>query len=453
MASQVSATGQRFGLDAFGDWFRRLRESAVRIARLADIGGPDRTDATHVLIRTLESEELLAVLGAPGAKVVEGWSGSRDAPYTQWLHAVWRRRCEVYFAALSRGLLASCDVNHDDEARTLGNRIGELASGFAEAIRQRRRPRGNLREALKSPHGITSFHVTYLDPTLYSCLILLRQVEDSEFPRKREFGIADNKEADDIRQELLDLIRLEVLRYTNFGTRKSEFLADDSTLWWAVAELVHQRVNNLAVGNYKGPRGPAEFCKKLVDWALHSPPEPDSGTALSEVTFEIHVPFRTRVLVLQNAVRILQAQWLPPDRQLLEPVMNTLVARTLEQVVSYPSYDIPGSDVPLEHAYFSGLGLEVVSKCLLHAKSLGSKIDRLVESPSRTEAKKWAIPAPKSSHYRALEWDWRTFRDRAEELGLKEVEGGWTFDLNKLPQRDRKRHEKNFELPRRPRNK
>jgi hypothetical protein len=449
-------------LGVLTDWFRRLRESAVRIAELADyVGHP--SDPTFVLERTLEKPELLAVLGAPGARVTDGVPGSRDAPYTQWLHAIWGRRCGIYFFALAKGLRASTKVQKEERVEKLADRIDGIASTFGEAFRRQRLPLDTLRNALLSGHGITPFHVTYLDPTLFSGLMLLQRVRTTaklvgsnrdrwESTRNGDMGIKSDKEAEDVCRQLVELIRDEVNRYVRVG--KSPALADDSTLWWAVTELIELDKDRFVVGKYHGRHGAAELCHKLADWTVESPAQPHFGMALSEATPEIHSELRTKLLVLQNALRILQHDWPPSERSHLQPVLTRLCGSLVERVQGYPGTNVVNGRERVEHAYFSGLGLEVASSLMLSAKILGLETSPPVE-PTPTAENRWTEWAPLTSHGKALNMDYRKFQNTARESWNLErhPDGGnrYRFDKTKMPTLERTRYEQQFELPRRER--
>lgn len=124
MANLTARPG--FAAEELIAWFHRLRESTITIASLADYDGLT-ADATYILERSLEKPELLAFLGAPDANVAASFSGSRDAPYTQWLHALWGRRCATYFGAVASGLRTSCAVNARSSSLFAGRtRVGAI---------------------------------------------------------------------------------------------------------------------------------------------------------------------------------------------------------------------------------------------------------------------------------------------------------------------------------------
>ena len=450
MARQVNVSDAPLDVDATGRWFWRLRKSAHRIARLADYRLHIRSP-TYILERTLEIPDLVAALGGPRTAIADIVSGSRDALYTQWLHAGWGRRCGIYFDALSKGLLESMEVLEDESVRNLARRIGELSRMMNE-FRPTRRPADTLRNALRRGHGITPFHVTYLDPALFSSLIALNRIE-GEKPGSlgySELGIEDADSREEVRHGLLKLIRDQVELYTKNGNGKSETLADDSALWWGVAELIDQK-GGFKIGKYEHRTGAVELCCKLARWTLESPAEPTFGMALGEATPEIyHRGLRTKLFVIKNALRILRADWSSSQRERLRNPLTKLVTVRLDQVRRYPPDGERRAGEEEEHAYFTGLGLETASQCLMYVESLGFKVELSeMEASKSGDEREWTDWAPSSKHAKALGYkDYRTFEKQAKRWGWKRHPKNRQlskFRISMAPAKRRKQYHENFE--------
>lgn len=432
-----------FDVHALGDWFWRLRRSAVRIARLADppgyLSGASYTLGTH-----LGNPDLVVALGGPRSKI--DVSGSQHSPYTEWLHAAWGRRCSYYFSALAQGLLVSGAVFADEDIEHLANRIRESSSNLMREFRRGRRESDTLERALQ--FRALPFLITYLDATLFSTLVLLKRAEDPDSPNYDELRIGD---AEKVRAGLVELIRSEVALYIEGDEGKSDVLVDDSTLWWGVTELIHQDGDRFEIGKYKRRTGAVDLCCRLARWTLDSPAEPDFGMALIEATPEIYSGLRTKMLVIQNALRILQMKWSDAQLARLETPLTNLVTQCLDQVQRYPSNGEPLAEEQAEHAYFSGLGLETASKCVMYLESLGFAVELEEEEVSETgDENEWSEWAPSIKHAKALGiGDHRTFEARAKQnWGLKEH---WKnrqsvrFKMSALPPRLRRRYDENFE--------
>ncbi len=431
-------------IDALSHWFWRLRRSALRIARLADRAGY-LSGASYTLETSLGNPDLVVALGGPRSKI--DVSGSQHSPYTEWLHAAWGRRCSYYFAALARGLLASVDVFVDEDVKHLADRIGESSRKLIEEFRRARRESDTLEKALR--FRISPFLTTYLDATLFSSLVLLKRAEDPGSPNYDELRIDD---VEKVKQGLLELIRNEVVLYIEGEEGKSDVLADDSTLWWGVAELIERDWGEFEIGKYKGRTGAVDLCSKLARWTLDSPAEPGFGMALSEATPEIYCGgLRTKLLVIQNALRILQRNWSDAQLGRLETPLTNLVTQWLDHVQRYPPDGEQSAGEQAEHAYLSGLGLETASRCLMYVKSRGFKVELLeVAASEPADEDGWTEWAPSARHAHALGIrDYRTFEARARKNWKLEDDPEnrqlVRFKKSKLPAKLRKRYDEDFE--------
>lgn len=439
----VTGSQPPFDVHALGDWFWRLRRSAVRIARLADRPGY-LSGASYTLETNLGNPDLVVALGGPRSKI--DVSGSQHSPYTEWLHAAWGRRCSYYLAELAQGLLVSGAVFADEDVEHLANRIGESARTLMREFRRGRRESDTVEKALR--FRILPFLITYLDATLFSSLVLLKRAEDPDSANYDELRIED---VEKVRAGLLELIRSEVALYIEGDEGKSDVLVDDSTLWWGVTELIHQDWDRFEIGRYKRRTGAVDLCCRLARWTLDSPAEPDFGMALHEATPEIYGGLRTKMLVIQNALRILQMKWSDAQLARLQTPLTNLVTQCLDQVQRYPSDGEPLAGEEAEHAYFSGLGLETASKCVMYIESLGFAVELREKAETETgDEHEWSDWAPSSKHAKALGiGDYRTFEARAEKnWGLEEDPTNRQlvrFKISLVPAKLQKRYHENFE--------
>lgn len=395
-----------FDVLRLGIWWWRLRRSAVRIAGLADDRSAHLKSASHLLGNIVKGEDLVAVLGGPAAKLELPSLG--HSPYTEWLEMVWGRRCSYYLAKLADGLLESTRVLEDEDIPATAKRIETSSETLSNEFRRVQRDTDTLEKAL--PFSISPFLITYLDATLFSSLMLLKRASNPESPSYKALQIRDREKA---RAGLLHLIREEAALYVGDGV-KSDVLMDDSTLWWAIAELLNEDGDRFALGSYQGMDDAVELCNKLAIDRLIAP---SFGMAASEITAEIHRPLRTKLLIIQNVLRILRMKngkvpiWTDEQFQRLRGPLTKLAAALFDEVRLYP-YSNPKAGEEEEHAYFSGLGLETASQCFTYLmESIGVKIGpEGIEALDETDDKEWSLWAPSTRHARALGYkDYRMF--------------------------------------------
>lgn len=356
------------------DWHASLPQKAVAIAKEAD-KDPD-LKPQKLLKLYLANPTLIEAFGELQARKPEFSSNSE---FGKWYEAIWGRRCGYYLGAISRGLSEYAEVDKNVNLLPLTERVSQNASKLRREFRRTRRKNDTLvRSLLDLEHGITNFHRTYLDPVLFSVLVSLA-FAGHEFPSKYagtpeydDLGIHNQDELDDLRKELLTLARSEVSLYTLDGKAKSEVLADESTLWWGVYELIRDNGDKFYIGNEPNRCGmhvAARFVTQLATWTRDSPAYPNSEMARSEATPEIHCPLRTQLLIAFNGFNLLNLQWPETVIDDVRLSLNELIDWSLGEALASWEDNLQLQ----EHAYFIGLALEVLS----HRQKVLSDLDRI----------------------------------------------------------------------------
>lgn len=325
-------------------------------------------------------------------------------------------------------------------------------------VRQRRKG-DTLLSSLRADLGVTSFHVTYLDPALFSALILLDRVRAAEIkvgnhsgtwaqPLHADLGIGDDTEAQEVRRSLLSLISNDFARFIESPTPAA--LADDATLWWAFAELIDHGKMSFAAGRYRGYGGAATLCGELARRTRAQTVTPTFGLARSEATPEIHCDLRTALRTIQNAIRILKHPWPEDELISVRKELHGLISNQLEVAQLYPHTSARGKARHPPHAYFSGLGLEVASQLLLQFRLTPSGAAPNAVGPNATKTM-WTEWAPLAYHAKALGMDYRTFKKRAEGSWQlqSDPKRGHRFDKSLMSALERSRYDAAFQFPRR----
>lgn len=352
-------------LNSTHEWWAQLYEAARTIGKRAAVSY--ELDATATLQFYLGHPQLVEVLGGPsisnGVPPQIGFFARSITPY-------WGRRSGYYVAALARGLSTAAEFQPDAETKRIANRLAQDARKLAHEFRAKRRSGDTLIRSLRCGHGLTNFHKTYIDPVLFSALIALNALDSQDWKRNEELGINTPKEWQEMRDRLLEIIEHEVGLYTNAGAEKSKVLADDSTLWWGVYELIKRRGQRFRLPGANSGRGmtqAASLVLRLVKWTLGTPIHPDFEMARTEATPEIHCQWRTEMLIIQNSLGLLSVDWPKNRKRDVLGALSAMIAHLLTQ-----ARDEWEAEAEMHnHGYFLGLGLEVLSRYLLVCRELG----------------------------------------------------------------------------------
>ena len=288
---------------------------------------------------------------------------------------------------------------------------------------RRKRPKGDtLLNSLKTGHGVKNFHVTHLDPILFSSLIYFKSIGD-EFspehivsPTYKELGIKDEDDFRDIRRRLMKLVRREVSLYTSKGNGRSEVLVDESTLWWAVYELVRYYGDEFYIGNPKicGMSFAAYFVKQFAAWTKKSTAYPNFGMAQYEMTCEVHCPLRTQLLIAVNGLNMLGLPWREAESKDVLTSLKELIDWSLSEALT----NWENSPQLQKHAYFIGLALEV----LCHRQAILGDLDLVERSPKREVknqekcARMWTNGNPKGTDIEKASFDRELKRKDAYDI-------------------------------------
>ena len=221
-------------------------------------------------------------------------------------------------------------------------------------------------------HILINFPVTNIDSILFSSLFSFAYIGRKYSEDKldsliyKESGIKNEGDFEYLQEKLIEVVRQEVSLYTPNGEYKSDVLMDDSTLWWAVYELIlfyddefYIGENNKALG---GMSFATNFVQQLIIWTKESFKHPDFGMGKFEITFEIHCKLRTQLLIIKNGLnlyRLFESKNVSQDFLLsLKEFIDWELAKALNSWRN--NKNLQG------HAYFIGLALEIL--CLYQSE-------------------------------------------------------------------------------------
>lgn len=278
--------------------------------------------------------------------------------YTELLLHLWGRRLYSALSIFTRGLRRAMELypdtcNGKNTINTLSEKYTALEGDF-KPINRRCSPKKSLEER----GDLANFHLTYLDPKLYSALYVYYKLKNEPYPEK----------------ELLDIviktITKEVSLYTQEGLEIGSSIVDDSTLWWGLEALIEESEegNTIDIGNRKGTNGLIDICSLLIPTgAGRSFRWPDKQEVMTEATPEIYGEFRTCALIAKNCANILPH--VPKDHKSYKKM-----SRFLDKQISWLCGHIKNN---LNHLYFRGLFLETLhpylKMCLEDTQAVASK--------------------------------------------------------------------------------
>ena len=281
---------------------------------------------------------------------LKSYFGGGDAPitiirgqkkYDIWMMELWGRRCSYYISQLSKGIKFSNNILSNKEraeSTAISNDLENVKNILNERFRIERNPRFSASISLDQRRDVANFHVTYLDPILFSSLyVLLSEGEYLTHDQKRF---------------LYESINKEFSIYTNNGERKvGELIADESTIWWAFVEIVKRTgIDSFLIGKNKGRDGAIKVCLNLIN--NNNTIFPDRKMVLMEATPEIYGKTRTSMLLVKNAIEFVKLADLSPYESDADRIFD-YINRQISYIFGCSSID--------EHAYLNGLYLESLS--------------------------------------------------------------------------------------------
>ncbi len=263
--------------------------------------------------------------------------------YDRWFRELWGRRCAYYMSIFSSGIRAGTKAFGN--ATSIRKELVEIVAHQAKSLKSAY-SRCNVRSltpelSLKERGDIAPFHQTYLDPVLFSSLLMLAQHKMGDVDLStRSIGILQKN------------VVKELLLYTRNGESIIFSIADESTIWWAISYLIKSIETNQLVSGAESPsvQELLSICRTLIE--RRDILYPENVLALKEATPEIYGEIRTRMLIAKNCISILGDT--SSDNFLTASA--TLWPHLDEQLRV-----ITRSEEYLSHIYFLGLGLELTS--------------------------------------------------------------------------------------------
>lgn len=299
----------------------------------------------------LASGPLRKIFGGPKRTIDLGLGELDPNPYVSWLTNLWGRRCIAYLDVLSRGLALASKI--EGAAQTKERlRLTGIASHLRNFHRRLDRNYGRTYETGKAPEDslnsrrdIANFHQTYLDPILFTCLLLKRRIQESSLRSAKPI--------------LWSLIQSEVAKGTQEGKGRSTHIVDESTLWWGLLTLIEHDQESFSfpgVSQRGWPLISKTVCNLIRVGTNHELRFPSPKESRFEATPEIYGEARTRILIAQNCIRLLEILPDSPAADLIEPAsqyLRTQLAgiRDLQTEIS-------------KHVCLIGLTIELTSKAL-----------------------------------------------------------------------------------------
>jgi len=287
-------------------------------------------------------------------------NNSEEVTYNEWCLHLWGRRIYSFLSIFTRGLYCATECENILDHK-VDRKILKVLSKKCKILEDVFKPKPrtfNAMQSLEERGDIANFHITYLDPKLFSALMFWQRM------KKQSRENDDNKKRLAI---ILGIIEREVSRYTRDGQIKIKALADESTLWWGIRVLLEEKKNEFKIGrNKKGYKGALQICLNLIESDKHEIPRyPEKNFVMTEATWEIHGEFRTRLLISMNCVQILQS--LPSD--LKEEACSNFFPFIEEQIL----YAVKSPDNIFQHIYFNGVFLEAIKPYLIIGSTVRKK--------------------------------------------------------------------------------
>lgn len=329
------------------NWHGRLLQEARQSADLC-LKNFDDPDAHENVRRLVSDTKVCELIGAPpnGIKLEDGHPGD----YEQWLFNLWGRRCSYYLSSLIDGLNAAKKIDQSQELDSLIKDLEVPKLKLAEHFKSWGYTQITPEASLKSRGDIANFHVTYLDPVLFSSLYYLNRFRHEEHLQNKTETI----------DKLWRLIKREVGVSTNRGNKMSEHVIDESTVWWGFLELVNRDKEDFHLGRFKRWNGVVNVCMNLIHSNNRKIRCPQEDEKLREATPEIYGKIRTCTLVAKNCLALVK---LVPAKE-LAGIRNELSAFVGNQF----AYVIGDIEKVSKHLCFIGINLEL-SSCAMQTLS------------------------------------------------------------------------------------
>jgi len=325
------------------DWHGRLLQKANQSADiLLNICGA--SDAHESVKKLVGDPKISALLGAPpnGIRLENG----HHCDYERWLFNLWGRRCSYYLSSLIDGLIAAQKINQTSELKSLIKDLETPKKRLAEHFKSWVYAQVTPESSLIKRHDIANFHVTYLDPVLFSSLYYLNRF-------RNDGHLQDKAKAMD---KLWRLIKREVSLSTNSGNKTSDQVLDESTVWWGFFELVERDQIDFHLGKFERWKGVADICKNLMNSNYGGLRFPLEAETLREATPEIYGQIRTRTLIAKNCLGLVR---LVPPKELAG-----IRGEFSNYIGSHINYVIGGFEQVSNHLSWIGINLELSSNAM-----------------------------------------------------------------------------------------
>ena len=327
------------------DWHAELLKSAWQAASWCLEACEHFNSAQDIVRRLVGYPQLAPLLGAPN----EGLELFKtDHPYDLWMGHMWGRRCSYYISNLFTGLRSASRFRHGTkDLEHLVAQLAQIEKTLSACFKRQWEVHSSPEKSLLSRGDIANFHITYLEPALFSSLYLLQR-------NRRE------KHSWDQRAEaiLWRLIRDEVAKSTTSGDGKSEHMVDESTVWWGYIELLKQDRKAFKLGRHSGWRGAIQVCRNLIHTNGGAMRWPTPAEVKHEATPEVYGQVRTRILVTKNCIELAS---IVPSRS-LKPISCDL-SEFAEEQITLISGDL--AQEVQRHVYLTGLALDLSTSALV----------------------------------------------------------------------------------------
>lgn len=304
-------------------------------------------DATKTVKNYLGDTDFRAYIGAEKDDlIVFGEIVPKETiTYSEWLLNLWGRKIYTYLSIFERGLACSnkcCAFMQYKIGESTLKKLSKIRKSLEEGFKRKSFRSFTEAQSLTERRDIVNFHITYLDPILFSTLVLLRE------------KAASFRESGNMRP--WDIIEEEVSSYTREGSDKIATLADESSLWWGINTLIKEIKNgrSFEIGQYSDYQGAIEICMNLISKKpiVH----PEKQLLWTEATPEIYGKTRTYSLILKNCVEILEN--IPDNiRESTQPKFAPFLEQLIYSILNTPTRT-------LEHLYFKGVLLESIAPYL-----------------------------------------------------------------------------------------
>ena len=341
-------------------WHQNLLARALSVGKLAvDITAETDLDGKRMVCQLLDRPALRTCFGAP----------AQDTPlpprtklelWDEWLLHLWGRRCFRYLTALINGLKACQKIkpspDNSTEITNLVLGLELVSSALRSIFISSNNPRNTPSSSLKERQDIANFHITYIDPVLFSALHILHDPHISSWDSSTK-------------RTLWKSVKSELIKHTKNGTGKSDHIGDEATTWWGITSLIREEKDRFCLSEADQIRGyqrAAEVCVNLAQATDGKVSFPSADDVWTEATPEIYGETRTRLLIAKNCadvIGLLRSQVKPES---LAPLEEYLVEHFLFVIGK-------GNDQIQQHIALLGFALETSSAILQLIHSAKSK--------------------------------------------------------------------------------